>query len=462
MTIAFPPDPKETEKQRGIFVIVAIFLIVLALFLGGVPAKDILIGVLMFAAAAGVGLTIGNIFRKSGGGSSRNIEIDNLKIEQFQKKLQIPDELTKMAREEPAAYAQKEAEKQAAADDSRTVHVFFATNRSRADKDGRLAFAGDLADRLSFGLARVRVPDNHVTGNVERPGGLTSFLLKTLRWDEDQKKYFVVRAIEELSSGSFVSAVQSTHRDSAIVFVHGYNNSFDDGLFRLAQIVFDGQLAARHAPVLFSWPSQNSAAAYNTDAEMAELSEKPFLELLTLLHETIGVKNIHVIAHSMGNRIVLKALDKAIAASAPPLGEVICAAADINRQSFAELGERVSRVSKGMTLYASADDAAMWWSEKVAKQLPRAGSIIDNEPVVVNGVESIDMTAANPAKSLPGKAIEGDLLGLNTHNTFVSPVIVDIARLLTHREHPPHARTSFIRGAPDGAATPKYWFYAKL
>ena len=183
--------------------------------------------------------------------------------------------------------------------------------------------------------------------------------------------------------------------------------------------------------------------------------------MLEFLRNEVHIDNIHIIAHSMGNRIVLKSLDKAIAQAAPSLGEVIFAAADIPQLTFRELAVTVRRVAKGMTLYASAHDAALWWSSNVAGQLPRAGSVINNAPLVVAGVESIDMSAVNPTKSLLEKAAEHDLLGLNTHNSFVSPVIVDIARLLWHGEHPPDQRTSNIRGFPEGAAAPTYWYYAR-
>ena len=87
----------------------------------------------------------------------------------------------------------------------------------------------------------------------------------------------------------------------------------------------------------------------------------------------------------------------------------------------------------------------------------RAGTVTKDGPVVVEGVESIDMTSTNP-ESLFERFWRRDPLGLNTHNTFVSPVIVDIARLVESGEHPPHRRTALIRGVPEN--TPRYWRYA--
>jgi esterase/lipase superfamily enzyme len=45
-----------------------------------------------------------------------------------------------------------------------------------------------------------------------------------------------------------------------LVFIHGFNNRFDDAVFRFAQIVHDAD--ARVVPVLFTWPSRGSVLAY--------------------------------------------------------------------------------------------------------------------------------------------------------------------------------------------------------
>lgn len=111
-----------------------------------------------------------------------------------------------------------------------------------------------------------------------------------------------------------------------------------------------------------------------------------------------------------------------------------------------------------MTLYASADDAALFWSGKFASG-DRAGTVTEDGPVLVDGVESIDLTNANPCWWFFKCFCRIDFLGPNTHNTFVNDVIVDISRLVKTSEHPPDKRTSSIRGVPEGTPKPKYWRY---
>ena len=67
---------------------------------------------------------------------------------------------------------------------------------------------------------------------------------------------------------------------------------------------------SRAAAILYSWPSQGKLGlvAYNKDGRNAELSAPHFKAFLSRLTARTGVQTVHVIAHSMGNRVVLKAL----------------------------------------------------------------------------------------------------------------------------------------------------------
>ena len=307
---------------------------------------------------------------------------------------------------------------------------------------------------------QVRVPDNHHSGNVEYDSNYTDIQIDKYYMENN----FVIRGITSFERGGFINLLRVDKRDAALVFVHGYNTSFSDGAFRLAQIVWDGQLYDS-IPVLFSWPS-NQNANYDYAADSAELSVDYFIELLDLLEKRGGIKTVHIIAHSMGNRIVLNAISKAVdILRSRPLGEVVLAAADVDRRRFVQVINAVRNISHGMTLYASAADAALWWSGLAASD-DRAGTVTRDGPVVVDGVESIDMTSANRERSILERIWDWifggfslrDLLGLNTHNTFVSPVIVDIARLVEKGEHPPPSRTALIHGVPED--TPRYWRYA--
>ena len=109
------------------------------------------------------------------------------------------------------------------------------------------------------------------------------------------------------------------------LFVHGFNNDWRDSATRYAQIKRDLYDATDLGVlVMFSWPSNGSAAGYLPDREDARASGPQTAELFVRLHEIITAEQriaattndpakmcrakISVISHSMGNYVVQKGL----------------------------------------------------------------------------------------------------------------------------------------------------------
>ena len=107
-----------------------------------------------------------------------------------------------------------------------------------------------------------------------------------------------------------------------------------------------------------------------------------------VLKET-GAKNVSIIAHSMGNQLLLQALrnlDRTNPAIAH-INQIILAAPDVDRDSFAFLAEQIRGVGHGITMYASSNDVALDISRRFAGGVPRAGDVPAGlGPIVVKGV----------------------------------------------------------------------------
>src|SRR5258708_14819478 len=160
----------------------------------------------------------------------------------------------------------------------------------------------------------------------------------------------------------------------------------------------------RSVPILFSWPSRGGVSNYVYDVNSALGSRLLFGKVLSLLQYEAKVTTIHIIAHSMGNFIVLDALSAlAQASSMPMISEVVMAAPDVDIDLFPSLIKNIGPFTRGMTLYASSNDKALMASRGVAKK-PRAGDVFADGPLVIENVESIDVSA-----------IGDELFGLN-HN----------------------------------------------
>src|SRR4051812_8412529 len=66
---------------------------------------------------------------------------------------------------------------------------------------------------------------------------------------------------------------------SAVIFVHGYNVSFEEAALRAAQIGFD--LSIKGAMAFFSWPSQGTLGGYAVDAATIEASKDVIADFMT-------------------------------------------------------------------------------------------------------------------------------------------------------------------------------------
>ncbi|MFY9655210.1 MAG: alpha/beta fold hydrolase [Methylocystis sp.] len=353
----------------------------------------------------------------------------------------------------PVAYTAQKTEEFTSADlvakssDLRVVDILFATLR-KLDTDeeeaarGAAAFSGERSDTLNFGRARVRVPEGHKMGRVELPGGFSLFGWQLTQEETDPERHFVLRSVQSLTSDQWDSLIDSIGPHEALVFIHGFNNSFKDAVFRFAQIAFDTQFTG--LPVLFSWASRGEVADYEYDRNSALIARTAFLQLLDNLQKKHGISKVHVIAHSMGNFLVLDALAN-LGGARGAMGELIMAAPDIDRDEFKQDLPRVRGMFSGLTLYASATDRALALSMKVAGGIPRAGYVPPEGPIVLSGLETLDVTV-----------LGDEMFGLN-HATFAEarPLIDDIRLILTQRLRAP--RLAEERPMPEGASTPKYW-----
>ena len=300
----------------------------------------------------------------------------------------------------PVAYAAQKPDEFTSADlvakssDPRVVDILFATLRKLdADEEeaahGAAAFSGERSDTLNFGRARVRVPEGHKMGRVELPGGLSLFGWQLTQEETDPEKHFVLRSVQSLTSDQWDSLIDSIGPHEALVFIHGFNNSFKDAVFRFAQIAFDTQFTG--LPVLFSWASRGEVADYEYDRNSALVARTAFLQLLDNLQKKHGISKVHVIAHSMGNFLVLDALAN-LGGARGAMGELIMAAPDIDRDEFKQDLPKLKGMFTGLALYASATDRALTLSMKVAGGIPRAGYVPPEGPIVLSGLETLDVT----------------------------------------------------------------------
>ena len=149
------------------------------------------------------------------------------------------------------------------------------------------------------------------------------------------------------------AARDSGEQPHALFFLHGFNVSFEDAAIRAAQIGCD--LKVTGATAFFSWPSRGSVAAYPADEASIEASEGAITDFLVDFTANCRASKVHVIAHSMGNRGLLRALQR-IAANAETrgkvkFGQIFLAAPDVDRDLFLDLAHLYPTHAERTTLY---------------------------------------------------------------------------------------------------------------
>ena len=219
----------------------------------------------------------------------------------------------------------------------------------------------------------MRIPTKHEIGHIERPSNWSLFGI-TLSSAPSEREHFIIKKVAPLSESAFGQAIKEKHAKIALVFVHGFNTTFEDALYLNAQIDWDLQYSG--LSVLFTWASRGSVADYIYDKESAYLARDGFIKLLETLKREYGIEQVNVLAHSMGNLIAVDALANYARTSNPvQIAHLVMAAPDVDRDQFLAQVPVAKAIVGGMTIYASSADRALAASRELAGGIPRAGDV---------------------------------------------------------------------------------------
>ena len=274
------------------------------------------------------------------------------------------------------------------------VEMVVATTRTPAASPGEM-FTGERGHTPNFAEITVSIPPKSARriGEVAWPRRLppnpaTDFAAVEAR---------IVS--QEDAVAWFHEEVAKKPNRSVLIFVHGFNNRFEDAVFRFAQIVHDS--GVQSLPILVTWPSRGSALAYGYDHESTNYSRNSLELLLQYLARDPAVGEVSILAHSMGNWLTLEALRQmAIRNGRLPakFKNVMMAAPDVDVDVFRSQIADMGTPRPDFTLFVSRDDRALAVSRKVWGSVARLGAIDPEvEPyktvLATNQVTVIDLTA---------------------------------------------------------------------
>jgi esterase/lipase superfamily enzyme len=307
--------------------------------------------------------------------------------------------------------------------------VYFLTDRERSNDDSRVGFSNKRTKTLTLGKALVRVA---ATEGADSSWRASLDGMSVLEQDE-----FVSGFPSEL-------ARVDKFRNQALIFVHGYNISFDNAFYRTAQIAndigFDGP------SIVYSWPSAESVATYARDRESAAVASANFAKFVEWLALRTPLERIHIIAHGMGGGVLLEALRKLQHASAyvkARIGDLIFVAPDVDRDLFAFTVSNAKGIGRSVTLYATSNDRSLRIASLLGS-IRRAGDVGTEGPFVMPGVDTIDISA-----------LETELFQLQHSGRVTGNTVLSDVSLLLQGVRPPDKRLPNLQPVTTPSGT--YW-----
>ena len=246
----------------------------------------------------------------------------------------------------------------------------------------------------------------------------------------------------EASMHSRVSEILAeTPRNEVVIYIHGYNNSFTDAAFQLAEIWHF--LGRKHLPILYTWPAGHEGVSglrgYNYDRESSEFTIYHLKQFLKSLGRMDEIEKIHIIAHSRGTDVVVNSLREVFlefrAEGKDPAKElrianVVLAAPDIDYQVILQrvvAEHSVSGVEQA-TIYTSPGDKAIRISEWLYGSLARIGHMGSSDVKSELTQKQMDSIAENSSINLIQFRGKSDTVGHGyfTSNSSVSSDLITL------------------------------------
>lgn len=260
--------------------------------------------------------------------------------------------------------------------------VYIATGRS-LDRTGPI-FGYERARGLHYFRADISVPPTHAPGRIEWPDG-----------SPDAATDFVVTDTEVFDGPArLISRMRSDGSGrETLLYVHGYNNTLSEAMFRLAQIRTDFDVAM--PALLFSWPSAGDPRGYVYDRDSVLFARDDLVALLDRL--TAGPRDrVFILGHSMGSQLVMEALRQiAISGDRRALARVsgvVLMSPDIDPDVFARQAEAIGDLPQPFFIFITRADRALTLSGFITGRKPRLGVIDAADEVARPDVQVVDFS----------------------------------------------------------------------
>ena len=293
-----------------------------------------------------------------------------------------------------------------------SVETLYIASGRQPDPAG-IGYLREAGTGLSFSRVEVSVPPIRQLGTVSFPNPANP---------DPERDFLTVDSARIADRAGFIRAInaavarQPRSQREALVFVHGFNTNFAEGLYRQAQMRHD--FGSPGVSVHFSWPSAARARSYATDREAVLQARDDLEDLIDLLSRTT-VSRIVIAGHSMGAMLVMEALRQKAIRNRPggfaKIQAVLLMAPDIDVGVFRKQAQALSRQNVSIYVFTSRRDRALRLSAALRGTGARLGSLTDERALPGLPVTVIDLSDVN-----------GNEDSLNHFKVATSPVMISM------------------------------------
>lgn len=264
--------------------------------------------------------------------------------------------------------------------------IFIGTTRD-LQSDG--TYGNKRSEVTHFARYAVSVPPKRKLGEINWPSRFAK--------PDPERDFLTVSARtypDEPAFRSELSTALKARGGEAVVFVHGYNNNFSEGLYRVAQFAHDLELPG--VVVHYAWPSAAEPLGYVYDRDSALFARDGLAALLDQLADA-GATRILLVAHSMGSALTMEALrtsslrgdNKAL----DRISGVILISPDIDVDVFRAQAKAMGELPQPFVIFGSNRDKILRISAGLTGQRERLGSLSDVSQVADLKVTFLDVGA---------------------------------------------------------------------
>ena len=204
------------------------------------------------------------------------------------------------------------------------LDLLYVTDRAPITdpQTNALSYGSERSRTMSFGSIEIRVePDSYGTpgemklGAIREIGRFPEVPYPAKITSAGYSREPHVLAAHEQAVASLQREIRrrlaKTERKEVVIFIHGYNNTFNDAANATASIC--RLLRSDFVCVVLTWPAGGSRGAfmgYNVDRESGEFAVADMRKAIRAIGQTEGVRGVHIIAHSRGTDVLASAFQQ--------------------------------------------------------------------------------------------------------------------------------------------------------